>query len=111
VVKQQKYRGGFHRPRTILGWLNTACEDARKLTHREAEKRFGLLVISLFDADKVDPRFIESLQEILPRTNYAWHISPASKSAADTFLLFKEVHKKRVPKTPKPQKSRAKSQA
>jgi len=94
-VKQKKYRGGFHRPKTVLGWLNEACEDARKLTHHEAEKRFGLLVISTFGVEHLDPRFLESLDEVFTMVDYAWQILPDSDVACQTFLLFKEVHKKR----------------
>jgi hypothetical protein len=98
-VKQAMYRGGYHRPSTIMGWLKDACNDARKLTHHEADKRFGLLVISTLYADEIDPDFVESLERVISKTDYAWQICPASKFASDTFLLFKEVRKKRSSKS------------
>ncbi|WP_298325428.1 hypothetical protein [Asticcacaulis sp.] len=95
-VKQIKYRGGVHRPATILKWVEKACQAARELTHHEADKRFGLLVISLHDAEQIEAAFIKNLESIVSKVDYAWQIASGSDFTGDTFLLFKEVHKKRV---------------
>lgn len=102
-VKQFRYLGGYHRLSTIRGWLASACWDARKLAHHEAEKRFAILIIPLFWAEEIDEEFIKNVEAVAAKTDYAWRLSPGSEHTGETFVLFKEVRKKPAKKRgPKP---------
>lgn len=91
--KQKFYDGAAHKADTIVGWLDHAHNDAKHVAHRESDKRFGLLIISTYFVDEIEPEFIEAILDASKHADFAWALTPDSESAGITYLLLKEVQK------------------
>lgn len=76
------------RPSTLAKHLDRACKDARQVDSLEADRRFGVLIVSGCADDSLPEATVTVINNLAAACTYSWRVDGGS---APVWLLFREV--------------------